>query len=62
LNGDNRSSQDLRSAARKRFLACGSMVLPVYLFALYERKNRNTKEEKAPLRMITLELPHNSYT
>jgi hypothetical protein len=34
--------QGLRGAEQKRHLACGSMVLPMYLcffFALYERKN-----------------------
>src|SRR5215208_1479043 len=46
------------------FLACGSMVLPVFcvsVFALVERKNRNTKEDKVPLRKIPSGPPRKSY-
>jgi hypothetical protein len=57
-------SKDLRSAARKRLFACGSMVLAVLsvrpggtrFFALAERKNRvpfgRTKEDEVPLQFF----------
>jgi hypothetical protein len=51
----------LTRLTRSRFgtgLACGSMVLPFYLylvFALYERKNQIQKEGKVPLRKPRVE-------
>src|SRR3954454_15324177 len=47
--------QDLRSAARKRLFACGSMVLAivsVFHFCALRAQKRNTKEGEVPLRKI----------
>jgi hypothetical protein len=59
---------ELGGGAHKRLFACGSMELAILsvrpggtrFFALCERKKRNTKEDKVPLRTITSELPRNS--